>query len=114
MGGADTSPTSLIVHLWIYTALAHKVIRALKGANLLRETGRVWYEYELTVSPASAQLRRNSSRCMGALGEEPLCAHSATVALETSHCTNVISKYWDLAFWVGGVSDAMVKYGCEL
>jgi hypothetical protein len=27
------------------------------------------------------------------------------VALETSHCTNVISKYGDLALQVGGVSD---------
>jgi hypothetical protein len=29
--------------------------------------------------------------------------------LEISHCTNVTSKYGDLALQVGGVSDATVK-----
>jgi hypothetical protein len=33
------------------------------------------------------------------------------VALEISHCTNVTSKYGDLALQVGGVSDETVKYG---
>jgi hypothetical protein len=31
------------------------------------------------------------------------------VALEISHCTNVTSKYNDLALQVGGVSDETVK-----
>jgi hypothetical protein len=31
------------------------------------------------------------------------------VMLEISHCTNVTSKYGDLAFQVGGVSDETVK-----
>jgi hypothetical protein len=31
------------------------------------------------------------------------------VALEISHCTNVTSKYGDLALQVGGVSDETVK-----
>jgi hypothetical protein len=31
------------------------------------------------------------------------------VVLEISHCTNVTSKYWDLALQVGGVSDETVK-----
>jgi hypothetical protein len=31
------------------------------------------------------------------------------VILEISHCTNVTSKYGDLAFQVGGVSDETVK-----
>jgi hypothetical protein len=31
------------------------------------------------------------------------------VALEISHCTNVASKYGDLALQVGGVSDEIVK-----
>jgi hypothetical protein len=35
------------------------------------------------------------------------------VALEISHCTNVTSKYGDLALQVGGVSDETVKYGRE-
>jgi hypothetical protein len=33
------------------------------------------------------------------------------VALEISHCTNVTSKYGDLALQVGGASDETVKYG---
>jgi hypothetical protein len=33
------------------------------------------------------------------------------VALEISLCTNVTSKYEDLALQVGGVSDETVKYG---
>jgi hypothetical protein len=36
------------------------------------------------------------------------------VALAISHCTNVTSKYGDLALQVGGVSDERVKYGLEL
>jgi hypothetical protein len=57
MGGryrcADTSPTSLIVHLWIYAAhcsiplvycTGHKGARALHAAEMLRETGLVsWW-----------------------------------------------------------------------
>jgi hypothetical protein len=35
------------------------------------------------------------------------------VALETSHCTNVISKYGNLTFLVGG-SDTTAKYEREL
>jgi hypothetical protein len=35
------------------------------------------------------------------------------VALEISHCTKVTSKYRDLVLQVGGVSDEIVKYGCE-
>jgi hypothetical protein len=35
------------------------------------------------------------------------------VALEISHCTNMTSKYEDLALQVGGVSDETVKYGHE-
>jgi hypothetical protein len=35
------------------------------------------------------------------------------VALEISLCTNVTSKYRDLALQVGGVSDETVKYGRE-
>jgi hypothetical protein len=31
------------------------------------------------------------------------------VILEISHCTNVTSKYGDLAFQVGGISDETVK-----
>jgi hypothetical protein len=31
------------------------------------------------------------------------------VALEISHCTNVTSKYGDLALQIGGVSDETVK-----
>jgi hypothetical protein len=31
------------------------------------------------------------------------------VILEISHCTNMTSKYWDLALQVGGVSDERVK-----
>jgi hypothetical protein len=34
-------------------------------------------------------------------------------ALEISLCTNVTSKYGDLALQVGGVSDETVKYGRE-
>jgi hypothetical protein len=42
-------------------------------------------------------------------------SHAAlpVVILEISHCTNVTSKYGDLALQVGGVSDATVKYGLE-
>jgi hypothetical protein len=35
------------------------------------------------------------------------------VILEISHCTNVTSKYGDLALQIGGVSDETVKEGCE-
>jgi hypothetical protein len=35
------------------------------------------------------------------------------VEMEISHCTNVGSKYGDLALQVGGVSDETVKYGRE-
>jgi hypothetical protein len=35
------------------------------------------------------------------------------VALEILPCTNVTSKYEDLALQVGGVSDETVKYGRE-
>jgi hypothetical protein len=31
------------------------------------------------------------------------------IAFEISHCTNVTSKYGDLALQVGGVSDEAVK-----
>jgi hypothetical protein len=42
-------------------------------------------------------------------------SHAAlpVVALEISLCTNVTSKYEDLALQVGGVSDETVKYGRE-
>jgi hypothetical protein len=35
------------------------------------------------------------------------------VTLKILHCTNVTSKYEDLAHQVGGVSDETVKYGHE-
>jgi hypothetical protein len=35
------------------------------------------------------------------------------VASEILHCTNVTSKYGDLALQIGGVSDEAVKYGRE-
>jgi hypothetical protein len=35
------------------------------------------------------------------------------VALEISQCTNVASKYGELALQVGGVSEETVKYGRE-
>jgi hypothetical protein len=35
------------------------------------------------------------------------------VILEIWHCTNVSSKYGDLALQIGGVSDEIVKYGRE-
>jgi hypothetical protein len=35
------------------------------------------------------------------------------VILVISHCTNVTSKYGDLALQVGGVSDEAVKEGRE-
>jgi hypothetical protein len=39
-------------------------------------------------------------------------SHAAlpVIALEISHCTNVTSKYGNLALQVGGVSDETVKY----
>jgi hypothetical protein len=66
MGGADTSPTSLIVHLWIYTAVP---VTALNTKEFARRAGVVdtrlaWSraEFELPLSPADApSVELNSS-----------------------------------------------------